>query len=162
MNARTTLVATLAASLLALAPARAQLASPNAPLPELRVDALFGDDAIVHVGGGVGWPLSTYVRLVAIAGAGARWAPEGPEPSVRADLLARFNFDPLRQSRWALYGAGGVSALWDETEDGRGRLVAIVGLEGPARGNWGSAFEIGLGGGVRASVALRRARPGRR
>jgi hypothetical protein len=161
--ARLTIVATLSAGLLAPAPARAQLATAtNAPIPELRVDALLGGDAIVHLGGGMGWPLSTYVRLVAAAGAGARWAPAGVEPSGRADLLARFNFDPLRQSRWALYGAGGLSALWDETEDWRGRLVVLVGLEGPARGDWGTAFELGLGGGVRASVVLRRARPGRR
>jgi len=125
---------------------------------EIRLDGLFAQQTAVHAGYGVTIPAGLYVRTGLVLGAGVgRHGLEG-----RTDLIGRFSFDPLRQSRWGPYGGAGVSARFNSTEDSDAKayLLFFLGVEGPlpagrTRG-WVPALEIGLGGGARVGVVLRR------
>jgi len=125
---------------------------------EWRLDGLFARSSGVEAGVGVSVPTGIYVRngLVGAVGAG-RHGIEG-----RTDLLSRFSLDPFRQSRWALYGGGGISGRYRSREDGGSHayLMLFLGLEGPLplgrTSGWVPAFEVGLGGGARAGIILRR------
>lgn len=151
--------ALLAVVLLACAPWRlpGQDASPLAF--ELRVDALAGGreaPAAVHAGMGVARRMSTYARLALIAGTG----PSEDGLSGRAEAAARFHLDPFRQRRWGAYGGAGAGVFWgDSTEP---FLLILFGVEGPQRGGWAPAVEVGLSRGVRLGLALRRTPSGRR
>jgi hypothetical protein len=131
---------------------------------ELRLDGFFAEQTAVHAGYGVSVPAGLYVRAGLVLGVGVgRHGFEG-----RSDLIGRFSFDPLRQSRWAPYGGGGVSGRFNSTEDGDGKayLLFFLGVEGPlpagrTRG-WVPAVEVGLGGGARVGVVMRRAIHSRR
>lgn len=131
---------------------------------EARIDGIFsGDDAAVHAGYGMSVPLGLYVRGGVVLGAGpGRHGLEG-----RSDLIGRFSFDPFRQSRWAPYAGGGLSARYNSTADGGGKgyLLYFLGIEGPLSGRtvgWVPALEVGLGGGARLGVIVRRGVRGRR
>lgn len=147
-------LAALTAAMIAVADAGAQKA-PRL-LEEGRLDAFAGEPWAVHAGLGATAPLGTYVRFgpVVALGTGAGGV------SGRADLVARFTLDPFRERRWAPYAAGGVS--WRFGEGARNALMLLAGMEGPARRGFAPAVELGLGGGFRAGVILRRAVPGRR
>jgi hypothetical protein len=125
--------------------------------PEVRVEVLGPRPYSIEPGIGVILPVGHYVRLTAGTGYalpiertldGNRW---------RADLIARATFDPFRQQRWALSLGGGLSYRRSSTF-----LAAVVDLEGPAIGAVLPAFQMGVSGGIRAGVILRRAVPGRR
>jgi len=130
---------------------------------EGRIDAMFSETAAVHAGYGMSVPLGLYLRGGLVLGAGAgRHGFEG-----RSDLIGRFSFDPFRQSRWAPYGGAGLSARYNSTEEGRakGYLLVFLGIEGPLASRstgWVPAFEVGLGGGARVGVGVRRGVRGRR
>ena len=159
------LPAILAALLVSgIAPGSGAQAVRQAFQSEARVDGIFsGDNAAVHGGYGMSVPLGTYVRGGLVVGAGpGRHGLEG-----RSDLIGRFSFDPFRQSRWAPYVGGGISARYNSTADGssKGYLLFFLGLEGPFRGQvggWVPAVEAGLGGGARVAVIARRGIRGRR
>lgn len=80
----------------------------------------------------------------------------------RTDLISRFSLDPFRQSRWAPYGAAGLSGRFRPAKAGgsRGYLLLVLGVEGPLaagkRTGWVPAIEAGLGGGARIAFVLRR------
>jgi hypothetical protein len=78
------------------------------------------------------------------------------------DGLVRFVVDPLRESRWAPYAAGGIGGIYDGPEKWRAVLVGVIGAEGPVTGRVVPAIELGFGGGVRVGFVLRRAMRGRR
>jgi hypothetical protein len=136
--------------------------------PELRADVLLARESSVQVGAGASWILGTYVRLALLGGAGVANvrlespagadAPRAFRASARGDLLLRFSLDPFRQSKWSLYGAGGLGVLYDPSRDWRGVLVVAVGLEGPVSRRVLPALELGVGGGTRIGVIIRRAR----
>lgn len=125
---------------------------------EVRLDGLFSGQTAVHAGYGVSVPAGLYVRGGLVLGAGVgRHGIEG-----RSDLIGRFSFDPLRQSRWGPYGGAGLSGRFNSTADGDAKayLLFFLGVEGPlpagrSRG-WVPALEVGLGGGARLGVVLRR------
>lgn len=144
----------LVATLLAGAQAGAQ----DAPRlqPEARLDVMTGPAWAVHAGLGVTAPLGTYVRFGVVGGIG----PGAGGMTGRGDLIARFTLDPFRERRWAPYGAGGVSARFGDGS--RNYLLLLAGVEGPARRGIAPAFELGVGGGFRAGVILRRALARRR
>jgi hypothetical protein len=125
---------------------------------EVRLDAFFARTGAVEAGYGFTVPAGLYLRPGLVAGIGAgRHGVEG-----RTDLIARFSFDPFRQSRWAPYGGGGLSGRYRSELDGGSRayLLLFLGVEGPLplgeRAGWVPALEVGLGGGGRVGFVLRR------
>lgn len=120
---------------------------------ELRADVLLAQPTAIHAGAGVLFPVGTYLRSGVVAGAGK--ADSGA--SFRIDLVTAFHLDPFRESRWGPYGGGGISVRHDQDSDRqKAALLILLGLEGPARGSFAPAFELGLGGGIRAGLVMRR------
>ena len=123
-----------------------------------RVDAIVSEHTAVHAGYGLSVPAGLYVRTGFVVGAGI--GRHGLD--ARSDLIGRFTFDPLRQSRWAPYGGAGLSARFNSTAEGGAKayLLFFLGVEGPlAPGRTSGlvpAFEVGLGGGARFGLILRR------
>jgi hypothetical protein len=125
---------------------------------ELRVDAIFARSSALHAAYGLTVPAGTYLRAGLVAGIGAgRHGLEG-----RTDLIARFSLDPFRQSRWAPYAGAGLSGRYRSDLDGgdRAYLLVFLGVEGPLplgeRAGWVPAIEVGLGGGGRVGVVMRK------
>src|SRR5205809_1169573 len=146
-------------TLLLLLPSVDNAQLPQQPLQtEARLDAIIAHTAGVEAGLGLTIPAGIYVRSGLVAGLGAgRHGVEG-----RTDLISRFSLDPFRQSRWAPYGGGGISGRYRSKRDGSSRayLLIFLGVEGPLSLGRTSgivpAFELGLGGGARVGVVLRR------
>jgi len=146
-------------TLLLLLPSVDNAQLPQQPLQtEARLDAIVAHTAGVEAGLGLTVPAGIYVRSGLVAGLGAgRHGVEG-----RTDLISRFSLDPFRQSRWAPYGGGGISGRYRSKRDGSSRayLLIFLGVEGPLSLGRTSgivpAFELGLGGGARVGVVLRR------
>ena len=141
----------------ALRAANAQL--PQQPVQlEGRLDGLFARTTGVEAGLGLSVPAGLYVRTGLVGGIGA--GSHGVEG--RTDLIARFSLDPCRQSRWAPFAGGGISGRYRSEEDGGSHayLLIYLGLEGALpigrTSGWVPAFELGLGGGARVGVILRR------
>ncbi|GLC24367.1 hypothetical protein [Roseisolibacter agri] len=164
-RALTLLAAVRAAPLAAQAPARPALT------PEVRVDGAFGREGGAFGGAGLFGDAGLYTRVGVVAAVGLARDPDGVGPgdgsrtvvpAARLEALARFHLDPLRMARRGVYLGGGVAAAVRDGAAPRWQLVALLGVEGAPRGRLAPAVELGLGGGVRVAVALRRARPGRR
>lgn len=131
---------------------------------EGRLDGLFARTSGVEAGLGLSVPVGLYMRTGLVAGLGAgRHGAEG-----RTDLIARFSLDPFRQSPWAPYAGGGISGRYRSEEDGGNHAYVLIyiGVEGGLptgrTEGWVPAFELGLGGGARVGVILRRAINARR
>ena len=125
---------------------------------EVRVDAIFARTAGVEAAYGFTVPAGIYVRSGLVGGVGAgRHGVEG-----RTDLISRFSFDPFRQSRWAPYAGAGLSGRYRSKLDGGSRayILVFLGVEGPLplgeTSGWVPAVELGLGGGARVGLILRR------
>ena len=152
-------------TLLLLLPMLANAQLPQQPLQtEARLDVIIAHTAGIEAGLGLTVPAGIYVRSGLVAGVGAgRHGIEG-----RTDLISRFSLDPFRQSRWAPYAGGGVSGRYRSELDGgsRGYLMILLGVEGPLplgrTEGWVPAIEVGLGGGARVAVVIRRAINARR
>lgn len=130
---------------------------------ELRADGFAAaDERAAHVGAGLGFPLGTYARAVVAAGMGTALVNGGDRLSARAEALLRLTTDPFAEQRRALTVAAGLSTRTGPPDGPRTALVLLVGVDGRARGGWAPGAELGLGGGVRAGVALRQVRGGRR
>jgi hypothetical protein len=124
--------------------------------PELRVDVIGGHQSSVQGGLGVEIPAGYYARVGIIGGVGVPTSNGASGADGRLDVLARFLLDPFRQSRWGLSAGGGVSLRAEHGDRVRPNLLVAVDLEGRSNSRGMSpAFQIGLGGGVRAGVALR-------
>jgi hypothetical protein len=143
-------------------PAEAQRGtSPNRPRPEVRVDYLGRNPDAVHAGVGLNVPVGTYVRVELVGAGGHSWDDGLSAASARADVITRFSFDPLRERRWGLSLGGGISVRYEGLSPSGDRwraLIAIVlDLEGPVNGAVTPAVQVGLGGGARVGLVLRRA-----
>jgi hypothetical protein len=149
----------VALGLTLLVPAATLSQTPQQALQvEGRVDAIVARTTGVEAGLGLSVPSGIYMRTGLIAGVGAgRHGVEG-----RTDLISRFSLDPFRQSRWAPYAGAGVSGRYRTKLDGGSHayLMILLGIEGPlalgATSGIVPAFELGLGGGARFAVILRR------
>jgi len=126
--------------------------------PEFRLDAIVARVSAVQAGVGVTMVTGTYVRSGIVGGLG--FSRDGL--SGRIDGLARFHFDPFRQSRWAPYGGGGISGRFERGAGARAYLLLLAGIDGPLKGGMTPSFEMGLGGGARIGVIFRRATGERR
>jgi hypothetical protein len=74
----------------------------------------------------------------------------------RGDLLARFLFDPFREERWGVSVGGGLSIR-------RRTYIALVAdVEAPETHGVLPALQVGVSGGWRAGLLLRRAVRARR
>ena len=125
---------------------------------EVRLDGIFSRSAGVEAAYGFTVPVGIYVRSGFVAGVGlGRHGAEG-----RTDFISRFSFDPFRQTRWAPYAGAGLSGRYRSELDGGARayLMVFLGVEGPLPlgelSGWVPALEVGLGGGARIGLILRR------
>lgn len=145
----------------ALGPARAHAQrGPNDPgvAAELRADAILGHRPALQVGGGVQLPLGYYARLGVDGLVGIRTDQVSPRADARLDLLGRFLLDPFRQSPYGLSVGGGMSLRAEPRDRVRPYLLLAAEVEGRRRASgWVPALQLGLGGGARLGVVLRRA-----
>lgn len=131
---------------------------------EVRLDGIVARTSAVDAGFGLSVPAGIYVRTGMVAGLGV--GRHGVD--ARTDLIARFSLDPFRQSRWAPYGGAGLTGRYRPEADGgsRGYLLVFMGIEGPLPDGktegWVPALEVGLGGGARFGLVMRRGIGGRR
>jgi hypothetical protein len=155
----------LVAAVLALIPATANGQAPpvgRRVLPEVRADLVAGDIMTAHLSAGVHITSGTYFRIGVFGGYGRAWDDDRTGASYRLELQGRFHLDPLRSTRFGLYGIGGVTTTHDPFSDWQSRMVLGAGVELPAYARSTFALEAALAGGVRISVAARRVPLGRR
>jgi len=126
--------------------------------PEVRIDVIASRWTAAQAALGVSVPTGLYVRSGVAAGIGGG----GRGFESRVDAFSRFSPDPFRESRWAPYAGAGISGrlVRNDTPRAHAYLLVFLGVEGPLPGTaasgWVPAFELGVGGGVRAAVLLRR------
>jgi hypothetical protein len=118
--------------------------------PEVRFEVAGPEPYLGAPGAALHLPMGRYVRV----GVGGTFGAVN-----RADLLARFSFDPYRQTRWALSLGGGLS---HDFERRRASLALHADLEGPRLRGTTPFVSAGLSGGARFAVGVRRAFPNRR
>jgi hypothetical protein len=121
------------------------------------MDALLDRDPGAQVGVGVATPVDYNVRLAVDAGVGGVRRVDGTAAAGRLDLTVRWLSDPFRQTRWAINAGGGIGERFEARRGPRTVAIVSLGLEGPSDGAWVPGVEVGLGGGARAGVTLRRA-----
>ena len=131
-------------------------------LPELRVDVLTGDVISAQTAAGVHITSGMYARLALFGGFGRAWSDGRQGNSYRFEVQGRFHLDPLRTTRFGLYGLGGIATSHDPFADWQSRLVLGAGVELPAYARATLAVEAALAGGLRLSIATRRVPLGRR
>ncbi|MBA3341350.1 MAG: hypothetical protein H0T48_05895 [Gemmatimonadaceae bacterium] len=120
--------------------------------PEVRVDAIFARETALHAGIGLATPLGTYVRAGVVGAAGV----SNGSPSGRVDAVVRFLLDPFRETKWGPYGGGGLSTRFGDGRAARALMLIFFGAEGPLNRGFSPAIEVGLGGGARLAIVLRR------
>jgi hypothetical protein len=125
--------------------------------PEVRLDGMGPRPYSLEPGIGAIYAAGYYARITLGAGYalplestlnGIRW---------RADLLVRGTFDPFRQQRYALSLGAGLSYRRSRTY-----LAVVMDLEGPEIRGLLPALQVGVSGGPRVGIVLRRAIRGRR
>ena len=131
-------------------------------LPEVRADVVAGDVVTAQLSAGVHITSGTYFRIAAFGGYGRAWDGDADGPSYRLEVQGRFHLDPLRSTRFGLYGVGGITSTHDPFDDWQSRMVLGLGVELPAYARATLALEAALAGGLRVSLAARRVPLGRR
>ncbi len=127
----------------------------------LRADALIDRDVGAQLAIGLAVPAQYNVRLALDIGAGGVRRDDTWRTTGRLDVLARWLSDPFRQSRWGVNAGGGVGIRFEDMQEARVVAIITLGVEGTSDGRWVPGVELGLGGGVRLGVTMRRA-PARR
>ncbi len=130
---------------------------PTRPYAEYRADAIISRGSAAQLGAGVVVPLGLYVRLDVDAAAGATWRYGETFGSGRVDAIARFLLDPFRESSLGFSFGGGASVPMGSAEPSQPPyLTAVVDIEWSRRSGTTPALQVGLGGGTRIGVVLRR------
>jgi len=139
----------------------ARLAAQQSPstYPEFRADALFARGTTGQAGVGLVVPLGVYVRFGVDGAAGSTWQNGSSSASGRVDAIARFLLDPLREGGTAISLGGGLSAPIRKDGVKTPYLTIVVDVEGKGHRGFTPALELGLGGGGRVGVVLRRSPP---
>ncbi|MFL5605281.1 MAG: hypothetical protein ACJ8AD_02425 [Gemmatimonadaceae bacterium] len=139
--------------------ARGQEISSPGVMPELRADVLLGHQSVAQLGAGVQIPFGYYVRLGVDGAVGLRFGDAGvSRADARVDLLTRYLLDPFRQTRYGLSLGGGIGLRAEPGDHVRPVLLVAADLEGRRwSSGWVPALQVGLGGGARVGVVLRRA-----
>jgi hypothetical protein len=123
---------------------------------EYRMDAILGDGSTGQIGATAQLPLGYYVRLGLTGAAGLTRRGGMTATSGRLDVIARYLLDPYREVRWALSLGGGLSLPYvDGGRRVRPYATLVADLEGPRRGPFSPALQVGLGGGARIGLMLR-------
>lgn len=157
MNHSRLLIAAGFALLAGRAPrARGQGAPVPAPYGELRGDAIITRHTAAELGAGLVVPMGIYVRTGFDAAAGAVWQHGAARSAARADAIARFLLDPFREVPIGVSLGGGVSFAYIDGDHVRPYVVAVLDVEGEAHRGFTPALELGLGGGTRIGIVLRR------
>ena len=159
----------LAAALGATRDASAPLPPPAPVAPEVRVDLIAGHQPAVQLGAGVQIAAGYYGRIGVDAALGVPFGADAAAGSARhgvdgrLDLLGRFLVDPFRQSAYGVSVGGGASLRAEHGDRARPYLLVALDVEG-RRSTKGvvPALQVGLGGGARIGVVLRRGAPGAR
>ena len=124
---------------------------------EYRADAIVGRGTAIEGGLGIVIPAGVYVRTSIDGAAGATWRDNSTHASGRVDVISRFLLDPFREVPVGISLGGGISVPY-ASGDRRVRpyLTAVVDIEGRRRSGITPAIQIGIGGGTRVGVVLRR------
>ena len=148
-------------ALVALAPVAlaAQQRVTAAPQFEAHLDAILSPEGGAMLGLGVNVRAGWYTRLGLTLSAGAVSAAGALRDAQRIDATARFLFDPFAEGRRAFYAGAGLGAQRSASGEVEGRLLGVVGAEGPSAGRVVPSVELTLGGGARLGVVLRSRRP---
>ena len=125
---------------------------------EVRADGIFSSSSTAQAGAGLNVASGYYVRVGLVVAAGETASRGRMFASARTDFTMRYLLDPFQELHWAPYFGAGFSGAHDAATSWRGYLLALAGIEGPSHGGWRPSLELGLGGGVRAGIVLRRAR----
>jgi hypothetical protein len=126
------------------------------PQPEARVDALGTGPVRWHAGGGLTWALGYYARLGFVGSYSPPLQAREARSEWRADVVARMVLDPFRQQMIGVSVGGGLTVRH------RAYLLALLEVEGPEMRGTLPALQLGLGGGLRVGLILRKAVPARR
>jgi hypothetical protein len=126
------------------------------------IDVRSPQDGTAQLGAGVALPLGYYARLGLIGAGGISRDGRGDTGSARADVLMRFLIDPFRETRYGVSVGGGLSLRYTPNVGWREYLALVLDVETPPARSVVPAFQLGLGGGVRFGIGLRRAQQGRR
>jgi hypothetical protein len=131
--------------------------------PAAQVDVIAARAPLVVAGAELGRRVAPTTRVTAAIAAGGGAADDGAwHPVGRAELGARFTVDPYAERRWAGYGSAALLVTAGTARRGRAAIAAAIGVEGPPRGGWRPAIELGVADGARVRVALRRTGAGGR
>lgn len=125
--------------------------------PEIRFDVVGPAPVSLEPGVGVNGRVGNYVRSGLAIGYDARGVMHRAGERWRADVIARIALDPFREQRLGFSFGGGVSHRGSTTY-----LAALFDLEGPEVLGMLPAVQVGVSGGARGGIVLRRAIRGRR
>jgi hypothetical protein len=125
--------------------------------PEIRFDVVGPPPVSLEPGVGLTGRIGSYVRGGVAVGYDARGVDHRAGERWRFDLTARVTLDPFREQRFGFSFGGGVSHRGSATY-----LAALLDLEGPEVLGLLPALQVGVSGGVRGAVIVRRAIRGRR
>lgn len=146
-------------------PASAQAAARRAPAGgmsvEARAELLAARNTTMQVGAAALWPVSPYLRVGVLAAAGVTSGPATSDDhaaSARAEVVARFTPNPDPSARWRPYGQATAGVLAVRGNTGRALVSVALGAEHSPIGIVRPAIELGIGGGLRVGIALRRTR----
>jgi hypothetical protein len=158
--ARTSAVKWAACGVIAAALCAARASAQQQRIPtygELRAEGIFASHrTTVLGGGGIVVPAGNYTRISVDGSLGAEVHTSATQLAGRADIVARFLLDPLREMPWAVSLGGGLSVPYARDMQGvHPLLTAVVDVEGRRRGRLTPALQVGLGGGARVALVFR-------